>query len=172
MSYRAQSPASPHYERVGGSPKPTNQSSASKLSVRKSDAEIAALADNFKRYLKARPTASTALAGNSSSSKKVKQSSRGAAGGHYHQRRKYDDSSSESEEEIELRQRKVPQKSPTAYDRRAAYQKLSGKNPAFCGYDKVQSLYYKPGGAAATEAVQSKVYTAAGPSNTAVRFQF
>ena len=55
MSYRAQSPASPHYERVGSSPKPTNQSSASKLSVRKTDAEIAALADNFKRYLKARP---------------------------------------------------------------------------------------------------------------------
>ena len=65
---------------------------------------------------------------------------------------KYDDSSSE-EEEIELRQRKVAQKSPTAYDRRAAYQKLSGKNPAFCGYDKVQSLYYKPGAAAATGTV-------------------
>ena len=54
-----QSPISAHYERVGSSPKP-NQVSASKLSVKKTEAEIAALANNFKRYLKARPTATTA----------------------------------------------------------------------------------------------------------------
>ena len=49
--------------------------------------------------------------------------------------------SSSSEEEVDLRQRKAPpqQKSPSAYDRRAAYQKASGKNPAFYGYDRVQS---------------------------------
>ena len=71
-----------------------------------------------------------------------------------------------------MRQRKAPpqQKSPSAYDRRAAYQKASGKNPAFYGYDKVQSQYQKPGyghGSGATAVLSgSKVYSGNSHSST------
>ena len=67
-SYRVSSPISSHYEKVSSQ---SNLNSGSKqASLRKSEAEIAALANNFKRYLKARPTG-VASTGNTANAKQT-----------------------------------------------------------------------------------------------------